>query len=89
MNAYCNLYLINSSFDNCSSIFSGAYLQLSGKLEIENSNFTDNRAEYNGGAIYISDVDASIRNSTFSNNHGESMKDIRPVEVQYLVISVI
>lgn len=69
MNAYCNLYLINSSFDNCSSIFGGAYLQLSGKLEIENSNFTDNRAEYNGGAIYISDVDASIRNSTFSNNH--------------------
>jgi hypothetical protein len=39
-------------FENCSSNFGGAYLQLGGTLTIMKSNFTNNIAEYLGGAVY-------------------------------------
>ncbi|WP_407421352.1 C1 family peptidase [Methanobrevibacter sp.] len=59
----------NSKFENCLSGFGGAYLQLGGELSIDNSNFTDNFAEFNGGAIYLSYVNATIDNSIFAENN--------------------
>ena len=59
----------NSKFENCLSGFGGAYLQLGGVLSIDNSNFTDNFAEFNGGAIYISCVNTTIDNSIFTENN--------------------
>ena len=64
-----DIWIINNLFDNCRSMFGGAILQLSGTLNITNCDFTNNYAEYNGGAVYISDVArATIANSIFENN---------------------
>ncbi len=58
----------NTLFKNCSSEFGGAYLQLEGKLNIINSQFIDNTADFNGGAIYLSYVNSSINNTVFNSN---------------------
>ena len=58
-----------SSFINCSSDFGGAIAQAGGSLKIENSNFTQNSATFDGGAIYASGLyDLKLENSTFNNN---------------------
>ena len=62
-------FLINrSSFVNCSSGFGGAVLHLGGFLKVVNSNFTDNFAIFDGGAIYASYVGLNVTNSTFNAN---------------------
>ncbi|MBE6509078.1 MAG: hypothetical protein E7Z77_06630 [Methanobrevibacter sp.] len=63
-----NVDINNTLFENCSSEFGGAYLQLGGGALIDTTNFTNNFAEYNGGAIYVSDSDFMIDNSVFNGN---------------------
>ncbi|WP_407413824.1 C1 family peptidase [Methanobrevibacter sp.] len=61
--------LINDSeFVNCSSNFGGAVVLLGGTSTITNCDFIDNEAEYDGGALYVSDNDLSIYNTQFRNN---------------------
>ena len=60
--------LSNSLFENCSSNFGGAYLQLGGKLNIIKSNFINNTAEYLGGAVYTSNTTVLMGNSKFNKN---------------------
>ncbi len=58
----------NTLFDKCSSEFGGAILQLGGKLNIIDSNFTNNIATYSGGAVYTSDSIFYAGGSLFKNN---------------------
>ena len=58
----------NTVFNNCYSRFGGAILQLDGNLIINNTNFTSNHAEYEGGAIYTSYTSVEIYNSRFNSN---------------------
>ncbi|MFM5881849.1 Cysteine protease, C1A family [Methanobrevibacter gottschalkii] len=58
----------NTQFENCSSEFGGAILQLGGISKITNSNFTNNTAKYNGGATYFSYVHSLINSSNFNYN---------------------
>ena len=60
--------IISSRFINCSSEFGGAFLQLGGKLLINQSNFTSNSAQYDGGAVYTSGASGEIINSRFVSN---------------------
>ena len=55
-------------FNNCHSNFGGSLLQLGGLLNILNSNFTSNMANYEGGAIYTSYANMDIENSSFKSN---------------------
>ena len=60
----------NTIFENCSSGFGGAYLQLAGNCLISNSAFRNNFADYDGGAFYISGAtDARITGSNFVDNN--------------------
>ena len=63
------MHINNTLFYNCSSGFAGAALVLDGTLEIENSRFIENYADYNGGALYFSTVEVTIANSTFDSNY--------------------
>ena len=66
-----NITLLNSQFTNCISEFGGAYLQLAGHLTIDNTNFTSNIANFDGGAVYTSQVkNVNISNSIFTSNRG-------------------
>lgn len=58
----------NSLFENCSSNFGGAYIQLGGILHVVSSNFINNVANYNGGAIYLSNTFVSLINDRFNKN---------------------
>ena len=60
--------IARDSFKNCYSGFGGAVLQLGGTLNISDSNFTSNKAEYEGGAIYTSYALVQIYNSNFKCN---------------------
>ncbi len=39
------------------------------KLVVRDSSFTDNKADYNGGAVYLTKTAATFRNVDFSSNH--------------------
>ncbi len=60
--------IINSTFNNCSSNFGGAVLQLYGILNIVDSTFMNNKATSAGGAIYTSCADLNVINSTLTDN---------------------
>ena len=60
--------LSNNLFEDCLSGFGGAYLQLGGNLSIDSSNFINNFAAFNGGAIYLSKTDSEIDNCLFAEN---------------------
>jgi len=63
--------IINQTlFKDCYSEFGGALLQLGGRLNVFNSNFLNNDAFYNGGAIYTSDTRLYISGVNFTNNKG-------------------
>ena len=64
-----SILINNTLFSNCSSEFGGAYLQLGGDSQIINSDFTENYAVYNGGAVYISDAEISIEDCVFEKNN--------------------
>ena len=57
-----------SNFINCSSGFGGAVIILEGITTIENCEFINNSAVYDGGALYTSHNDLIIENTIFLNN---------------------
>jgi len=59
---------------------------LGGKLIISASNFTNNKAEYEGGGLYTSHVSAQIQESLFKSN---SVADDIPMVVQPISIWVL
>ena len=63
-----NVTIIDSKFKDVSSEFGGAYVQLGGQFWINNSEFTNNHATFNGGAIYLSFTETQINNCTFDSN---------------------
>ena len=63
----------NSLFENCSSTFGGAYLQLGGKLNLIGSTFTNNTAKFIGGAIYLSNTSTLIGGSKFNRNTAKEL----------------
>jgi len=63
-----NLTLLNSTFNNISSGFGGAFVQLDGNLTLKDSIFTNCFAVYAGGAAFISNADAEITNCKFNSN---------------------
>ena len=64
----CLVALNNTKFVNCSSGFGGAFVQLGGNLTIQNTEFFDNFAFYDGGAVYLSNVNTTMKNILFKNN---------------------
>ncbi len=60
--------ITNTKFNECYSGFGGAILQLAGSLIVVGSEFINNSAEYEGGAIYTSYANVDISHSTFRNN---------------------
>ncbi|MBE6498945.1 MAG: hypothetical protein E7Z80_00140 [Methanobrevibacter thaueri] len=69
-----NVYINNTEISQTTSdVGSGAAISAKGNLIINNSKFTNNKANKNGGAIYIdSYADAKITNSIFANNSAGS-----------------
>ncbi|WP_407433039.1 C1 family peptidase, partial [Methanobrevibacter sp.] len=64
-----NVTILDTVFRNASSGFGGAYIQFGGNLIINNTEFTNCHATYNGGAVYISYVDsAEINDCNFTSN---------------------
>jgi predicted outer membrane repeat protein len=63
-----NVTIIDSKFKDASSRFAGAYVQLGGQFSLSNSEFTNNHATFNGGAIYLSFTETEISNCTFESN---------------------
>lgn len=55
-------------FENCTSEFGGAVLQLGGKLNVITSTFLNNSALYKGGAIYTSNVSLYVDGANFTGN---------------------
>ena len=69
---YMPVTITNSTFVDCYSGFGGAILALGSNIIIENCNFKDNAALFDGGAIYASHSTTDIINSTFDKNGGFS-----------------
>lgn len=65
----------NSTFNNISSGFGGAFVQLTGNSTLKDSSFTNCFAVYAGGAAYLSDVIAEITNCKFNSNKVVSQPD--------------
>ena len=64
------LSVVGCNFTDCSSKFGGALSILGGCLNISDSNFINNRASFEGGAIYSSWTNAYIAGSNFTDNEG-------------------
>ena len=62
------LNIINSNFTDCKSKYGGAIVDLGGILNIVNSTFENNYADFEGGAIYTSWSNLNLINTTLSNN---------------------
>ena len=62
------LMLNNVTIINASGDFGGAICHLGGNLIIANSTLTENTAEYDGGAIYISNADIILTNNEIIGN---------------------
>ena len=67
-----NATITDCVFENTSSMFGGALIQLGGNLLLNNSNFTNSKTTYNGGAVYLSFTDSQINNCIFDSNRVES-----------------
>ena len=63
-----NTIVKNNTFINCSANFGGAIVQLGGNMEINDSRFLENGAEYDGGAIYVSFVNLKLDNTKIISN---------------------
>ena len=64
-----NVTILDTVFKDSSSGFGGAYIQFGGKLFLNNTEFINNHATFNGGSVYISYVDfAEINNCNFTSN---------------------
>ncbi|WP_461461322.1 C1 family peptidase [Methanobrevibacter sp.] len=60
--------ILDTIFNETSSGFGGALVQLSGDLTLNNSQFINSHATFNGGAVYLSYVNGEINNCTFNLN---------------------
>ena len=60
--------IIDSIFRDTYSDFGGAFLQLGGDLFINNTEFINGHARFNGGSVYLSYVNGEINNSIFDSN---------------------
>ena len=63
-----NVTIIDSKFKDISSEFGGAYVQLGGQFWLNNTEFINNYAKFNGGAIYLSFTETEINICTFESN---------------------
>ncbi|WP_407422681.1 Ig-like domain-containing protein [Methanobrevibacter sp.] len=63
-----NVTIIDSKFKGTSSGFAGAYVQLGGQFWLNNTEFINTHAIYNGGAIYLSFTETEISNCTFDSD---------------------
>ncbi|MBQ2831997.1 C1 family peptidase [Methanobrevibacter sp.] len=61
----------NSSFADCRSGFGGVIIQYGGGLTVVSCNFTNNSADFDGGAVYTSQSKVYILNSSFTENRVE------------------
>ena len=60
--------IVDTKFKDTYSEFGGAYVQLGGDFVLNNTEFINDYAKYNGGAIYLSDTNTEINNCTFDSN---------------------
>ena len=67
--------MLDCMFDNSSSMIGGAYVQLGGALIMNATNFTNCRASYGGGAIYVSYTYSEIDNCIFTSNAASLLED--------------
>ena len=67
--------ILDCLFKDTSSSFGGAYIQLGGTLLMNNTNFTNGRAGFNGGSLYLSHGNCTIGNCTFDSNGVEIYED--------------
>ncbi|WP_296882953.1 C1 family peptidase [uncultured Methanobrevibacter sp.] len=70
-----NVTIIDSKFKDASSEFGGAYVQLGGQFWLNNTEFINNHAAFNGGAIYLSFTETEINNCTFESNSAGIIED--------------
>ena len=70
-----NVTIIDSKFKDASSEFGGAYVQLGGQFWLNNTEFINNHAAFNGGAIYLSFTETEINNCTFESNGAGIIED--------------
>ena len=75
MDSTVNVCILDSLFKDTYSEFGGAYLQLGGNLWLNNTEFINSHATYNGGAIYLSFVDSTINNCIFDSNGVDDIDD--------------
>ena len=62
------LTIIDTVFKDTYSDFGGALLQLGGDLSLNNTEFINGHATYNGGSVYLSYVNGTVNNCTFDSN---------------------
>ena len=67
-----NVTIAGCVFMNTTSSFGGAFIQLGGSLNLYDTNFTNSRASFNGGAVYLSQINAMISNCIFSSTGTET-----------------
>ena len=70
-----NSHIKNVSFVNTSGDFGGAFMQLGGNLEMRDLTFTNCTSKYDGGAAYLSGLNATIGNAEFNSNKVTSYDD--------------
>lgn len=63
-----NLEVRDSTFNNCSANFAGAICSLNSEILISYSNFTNNLARYEGGAVYKMYGSGTVIKSNFTKN---------------------
>ena len=63
-----NMTMLDCLFRDTYSDFGGAFLQLGGDLFLNNTEFINTHATYNGGSVYLSYVNSVINNCTFDSN---------------------
>lgn len=60
--------ILDTIFNETSSGFGGAFVQLGGNLTLNNSQFINSHATFNGGAVYLSYVNGVINDCIFNLN---------------------
>ena len=70
-----NVCILDSLFKDTYSEFGGGILQLNGNLLVNNTEFINTHATYNGGAIFTSSANGEINNCTFDSNGVELIDD--------------
>lgn len=63
-----DLEVRDSTFNNCSANFAGAICSLNSEILISYSNFTNNLARYEGGAVYKMYGSGTVIKSNFTKN---------------------